>query len=183
MVVGGGAPTGQAGLQLLSTMPGGRKIIAVCGTASEAHCKALGADYIINYRNESVVEGLRRLKIKKLSVVYHCVHTPGLLEALTEEFGNPCVASIDPGMHHSGATWRFLWGIFKDTFRIPTRHHLYLTYPETAALDLLVSQIEDGTYRKITPVTEYPWTNEGVRQALHHVHDEKGGKAIILLPK
>lgn len=69
LIVGGNTATGRQAIQSIS-MHHHRvgRVIAVCG--NETTCLANGATHVIDYHKESIAAGLKRLKVKRLHMVY-----------------------------------------------------------------------------------------------------------------
>ena len=58
LVIGGAGGTGQAAIQIAKTL--GARVIATAGGPEKADfCRALGADYVIDYRSEDIAEGVK----------------------------------------------------------------------------------------------------------------------------
>ena len=177
LVTGGSSPTGQIALQLLARASVGR-IVATCGAGAD-QCRTLGATDVIDYRKESLAEGLARLQIRTIDLAYECVHTSELYETVRSLKDDACIVSIDPG-HDS--VLKTLWHIGSKVVRSwlgDGRYSFFLTKSSPESLDKLISMMDAKVLTKLQPLTEYPFTSKGVEDAIKHVENGKGGKVVV----
>lgn len=162
LVAGGGTAIGVIAMQL--AREGQAEVIATCGNVSL--CRAAGAHHIINYHNESVAQGLARLGIDHVDIVYECSYTPDLYSAVRAM--QPCfvTALVVPQQ-----LWRLAWSKWVDDFPF----HVILGLKPT-----LKYVAEIAHELQVLPhFHEFPLTDAGIKEGMDQVG--KGGKVIFKL--
>lgn len=84
-VLGASGGTGVYAIQIAKKYLGVNTVIGTCSQKNEEFVKELGADDVIDYTKESVLEGLRRLRpTQGYDVIYDCVGGTELIPHLVE---------------------------------------------------------------------------------------------------
>ena len=153
--------------------------------SNEKVCKSHGATDVINYRKESIRKGLKRLRVKKIDLVYECVSTPEAFE-ISEEFGCECFVTIDPGMTLFSMVKTLLRSVWQNMFMSFLGHPNYYfflngNYVNARTMDRFVELLDRGVFSKLDHVVEYNFTTKGLQDALNHVKGGKGGKVLLKL--
>ncbi len=188
LVVGGSSSTGVAALQILRHEARYSRIVASCGDVDK--CRRAGATDVISRHNETLGAGLRRLGVRSLSRVYEAVHEPSdAAWRVAERLRAECFAAIDPGVDMTDPLvsqvaqigtllWRMLSRAVLHYVRAGPRYDLYINdmdQPDLVELQRLMQA------DAVSPpqLVEFPFTTQGMRDALAHLHDLKPGKPVL----
>jgi len=191
LVVGGGTATGNAMLQMLRANKRFDRIVASCGNATA--CRAAGATDVIDRKAETLEAGLKRLKLRSLSLVYETTIDESAWP-LAQEYGAECFLAIDAGVDFDAPLPGLLAGAARLIWRAVSRSvrrwiwggPAYFTYnAEHSPEDVYELARLMRTDAIVPPhIVEFPFTTQGVREALQRLHDQRpGGKIVLKLPK
>ena len=118
LIYGGNTATGRQAIQLIKLEHDHVfRIIAVCG--NETVCLNSGASHVINYHKETLEEGLKRLKIEKLDMVYETIYHEKTWDT-TLPYRPKCYVDIDM------ASSLTLVDVFKVSWNLISRNVLAL---------------------------------------------------------
>ena len=187
LVVGGGTACGRAMLQLLRAGRRFERVVASCGNPEA--CLAAGADAAIARHNETLEGGARRLGVRGLGLVYEATHDAAAWP-LAQRLGAECFLAIDPAVHTDAPLPELLLGAARLLARVAGRaagrwiwggpqYHEYVKSSSPEDVFELARLMRSDAVAP-SPIVEYPFTTQGLREALTRIHDlSPGGKIVI----
>lgn len=185
LILGGGSSTGKMGLSIARSLSPKARIIAVC--SNETVCKEYGASEVINWRKESLSNGLKRLKVTEIDLVYETIRTEDSFH-LALQHNCKCFVTIDPGLSLLTALKTFFLvayqGIASKLFNT-SQYHFFMNEKNinSRAMKRLEHFTEHKLLKPLNDIVEYDFSTRGVNEALRHVREGKGGKVVIRMDK
>ncbi|GMH63584.1 hypothetical protein TL16_g03753 [Triparma laevis f. inornata] len=158
VIFGGSGGVGSFAIQIAKAL-GASEVVTT--STNEDLCKSLGADRVINYRNEVASEVL---KAKDYDVVFDTVGGYGHYEQgkkLLKSSGT-YVSIVGDGVSIPKMVPRLLWRKFKSNFG-SAGYQIFFTNSNSADLDVLSKFVDEGKL-KATIDSVFQFNDEGVRE-------------------
>lgn len=176
---GGSGGVGTYGIQITIAM--GCSIVVACSRTNAELCKRLGAESVIDYRNQNVADALERRNeqfdliidnvLSNLDIYWRC-------HKFLRPHGRYVTTAIRPEVEFAWSAFKaFLWpailGGGQRKFSIAARKSNTTDYEQIAAW------VQDGT---VKPVTEHVYAVEDVAEAFERLRSGRArGKLVLKL--
>lgn len=184
LIIGGGSSTGKNGIQIAKGIAPKSTVIAVCSDLWL--CKLDGADFVINYKNETLEEGLNRIlgltdELDDLGVVYETIKTPDSYD-ITKRRNAKCFVTIDPGNNIFSVANTYLSQYYR-LLSPPFYFFINENYINRGTMDRLAELSGKGILKKHNNVVEFDFDTENINKALDHIKSGKRGKVVIVVSR
>ncbi|GMH99215.1 hypothetical protein TrST_g6329 [Triparma strigata] len=158
VIFGGSGGVGSFAIQIAKAL-GASEVVTT--STNEALCKQLGADRVINYRNETASEVLQSshydLVFDTVGGYNHYEQGVKLLKS-----SGTYVTIVGDGVSLPKLIPRLLWRKFKSNFTSPG-YQIFLTDSNSSDLDVLTQLVNEGKLKASIDST-FQFTDEGVRE-------------------
>lgn len=182
LVVGGAGGVGSIAIQLLRQVAGARVIATASRSESGAHCRAMGADAVIDHSGD-LGDQLRELGVMHVDAVLHTSDPDDNVETLLELLAplGRMVCLLPIGRPLATAP------LFARSLRL--QYELMFTRPlygvdlahQGRILDQVADLVDAGRLRSIL-TSELPWTLEHLREAHRRIESRRTiGKIVMTL--
>ncbi|KAL7409720.1 hypothetical protein BDY24DRAFT_402242 [Mrakia frigida] len=191
VILGASGGTGSYAVQIAKKLLGVGTVVAVCSGKNEKFVRGLGADEIVDYTKETVLEGLRRLRPEGgYTFIYDCV---GGTEIVYEyqsllDWGGGGFCTIVGDKHDrsevGGSFTNLLYPIqplrtFLGWLGLRPRYHCINLSPSLSYFAPILSMLQKGTL-EIPIEGVFPFTDKGVEDAFRTLDGGRSrGKVVV----
>jgi len=189
-VLGASGGTGVFGLQIAKQYFRVGVLVGTCSQKNESFTRHLGADEVIDYTKESVLDGLRRYKPQTgYDVIYDCVGgtelIPYLSELLSKDGAYVTIVGDKTSRGSMGGSLTNWWSprqILRTSlgkFGLGPRYYCINLTAKAEFLSPALELFNDG--RLVVPIDSvFPFTEQGVRDAFERLDTGRAkGKVVI----
>lgn len=183
LLIGGAGGVGSNAIQLLRRVGGARVIATASRPESVAHCRALGADHVIDH-NGDLASQLQALGIEQVDQVLHTAEPDATIEAIAPlvaplgrivcllPIGRP-VATADLFARSIRLDYELMFT--RSLFGVDLAH-------QGAILDRMADLVDTGVLDS-TLTCELPWSLDNLREAHRRIESRQTlGKIALRLP-